>query len=166
MEQYYPVLFRRYALREGSGGAGTQRGGFGLHYEVELLRGEARASFVMDHGRFGPQGVLRRQRRRAPTWCACTAAARRSSRSTCPRTRTSRSRPATACEVRTPGGGGYGDPFARDPALVARDVGRGYYTARAGPRALRRGADGAMRRGRRGATASLRKARSADQSDG
>jgi N-methylhydantoinase B len=27
-------------------------------YEVELLRGEARASFVMDHGRFGPQGVL------------------------------------------------------------------------------------------------------------
>jgi N-methylhydantoinase B len=28
----------------------------------------------------------------------------------------------------TPGGGGYGDPFARAPALVARDVGRGYYT--------------------------------------
>ena len=25
-------------------------------------------------------------------------------------------------EVMTPGGGGYGDPFARDPALVARDV--------------------------------------------
>ena len=31
-------------------------------------------------------------------------------------------------EVMTPGGGGYGDPFARAPALVARDVGRGYYT--------------------------------------
>jgi N-methylhydantoinase B len=29
----------------------------------------------------------------------------------------------------SPGGGGYGDPFARDPALVARDVRRGYYTA-------------------------------------
>ena len=58
MEQYYPVLFRRFALREGSGGAGEHRGGFGVHYEVELLRGEARASFVMDHGRFGPPGVL------------------------------------------------------------------------------------------------------------
>ena len=58
MEQAYPVLYRRYALREGSGGAGKHRGGFGLAYEVELLRGEARASFVMDHGRFGPQGVL------------------------------------------------------------------------------------------------------------
>jgi N-methylhydantoinase B len=31
-------------------------------------------------------------------------------------------------EVMTPGGGGYGDPFRRNPALVARDVGRGYYT--------------------------------------
>ena len=31
--------------------------------------------------------------------------------------------------VETPGGGGYGDPLDRDPALVARDVGLGYYTA-------------------------------------
>ena len=30
--------------------------------------------------------------------------------------------------VMTPGGGGYGDPLARDPELVARDVRRGYYT--------------------------------------
>jgi N-methylhydantoinase B len=54
LEQNYPVLFRRYALAENSGGAGEHRGGFGLDYEVELRRGEARASFVMDHGRFGP----------------------------------------------------------------------------------------------------------------
>ena len=58
MEQAFPVLYRQYALREGSGGAGERRGGFGLSYEVELLRGHARASFVMDHGRYGPQGVL------------------------------------------------------------------------------------------------------------
>jgi N-methylhydantoinase B len=58
MEQYYPILFTRFALREGSGGAGAHRGGFGVHYEVQLLRGAARASFVMDHGRFGPPGVL------------------------------------------------------------------------------------------------------------
>ena len=58
MEQQYPVLYRRYALHENSAGAGTHRGGFGLDYEVELLRGTARASFVMDHGRFGPQGAL------------------------------------------------------------------------------------------------------------
>ena len=58
MGQNFPVLYHRYALREGSGGAGRHRGGLGLEYEVELRRGEARASFVMDHGRFGPQGAL------------------------------------------------------------------------------------------------------------
>ncbi len=31
--------------------------------------------------------------------------------------------------VRTPGGGGYGDPLERDPARVRRDVARGYFTA-------------------------------------
>ena len=37
--------------------------------------------------------------------------------------------PGARVEVKTPGGGGYGDPFARDPALVARDVRRGYFSA-------------------------------------
>lgn len=30
--------------------------------------------------------------------------------------------------VSTPGGGGFGDPKKRDPALIARDLERGYYT--------------------------------------
>jgi len=30
--------------------------------------------------------------------------------------------------VETPGGGGYGDPRKHDPAKVARDVARGYYS--------------------------------------
>ncbi|MEM9431528.1 MAG: hydantoinase B/oxoprolinase family protein, partial [Pseudomonadota bacterium] len=34
MEQNFPVLYHRYALREGSGGAGRHRGGLGLDYEV------------------------------------------------------------------------------------------------------------------------------------
>ena len=39
-----------------------------------------------------------------------------------------RGRRATSITVGTPGGGGYGDPWQRDPALVARDVARGYFT--------------------------------------
>ena len=31
--------------------------------------------------------------------------------------------------VSTPGGGGFGDPRMRDPALIERDLRRGYYTA-------------------------------------
>ena len=48
VEQRYPVLFEEYSLHEGSGGAGEQRGGFGINYELTLRRGTARASFV--HG--------------------------------------------------------------------------------------------------------------------
>lgn len=58
MEQKFPILFTRFALREGSGGPGEHRGGFGVDYEIEVLRGDARACFVMDHGRTGPQGAL------------------------------------------------------------------------------------------------------------
>ncbi len=54
IEQRYPVLIEHYALHEGSGGPGEQRGGFGVTYKVKLRRGTARASFVMDHGRDGP----------------------------------------------------------------------------------------------------------------
>ena len=58
MEQTFPILYHHYKLREGSAGPGFARGGFGLDYKLELRNGEARASFVMDHGRFGPQGAL------------------------------------------------------------------------------------------------------------
>jgi N-methylhydantoinase A len=126
MEQYHPVLFRRFALREGSGGAGAQRGGFGVHYEVELLRGEARASFVMDHGRFGPPGV-----RGGEAGAPNVVRIHRKGESFTPehlsKDQDIAIRPGDRVEVMTPGGGGYGDPFARDPALVARDVRRGYY---------------------------------------
>jgi len=127
MEQYYPVLFRRFALRQGSGGAGKNRGGFGVHYEVELLAGEARASFVMDHGRFGPPGVLGgaagepnvvRIHRGAETFVPEHLS----------KDQDIAIGPGDRVEVMTPGGGGYGDPFARDPALVRRDVRRAYYT--------------------------------------
>src|SRR5581483_1625098 len=127
LEQYYPVLFRRFALREGSGGAGAQRGGFGVHYEVELLRGEAKASFVMDHGRFGPPGV-----QGGAAGAPNVVRVHRSGGTLIPEHLSKdQDIPLQAgdrVEVMTPGGGGYGDPLERAAALVARDVGRGYYT--------------------------------------
>ena len=36
MEQYYSVLFEEYSLHEGSGGAGSRTGGFGVNYKVRL----------------------------------------------------------------------------------------------------------------------------------
>ncbi|AVO38799.1 hydantoinase B/oxoprolinase family protein [Pukyongiella litopenaei] len=126
MEQQFPVLYRHYALHEGSGGAGCHRGGLGLDYEVELRRGQAKASFVMDHGRTGPQGALGGGDggvNRVTVW-----------RSGAPYTPDHLSKeqdialqPGDRVRVRTPGGGGYGDPFTRDPAAVAEDVRLGRY---------------------------------------
>jgi N-methylhydantoinase B len=128
MEQAFPVLYRHYALREGSGGAGKHRGGFGLAYEVELLRGEARASFVMDHGRFGPQGVLGGRDGAVNE----VTVFRDGEAHVPPHLSKEQDIPLKAGDrvrVGTPGGGGYGDPRQRDPDLVRRDVELGYYTS-------------------------------------
>ena len=127
LEQYYPVLFHEYSLREGSGGAGKQRGGFGVKYTVELRRGEAQASFVMDHGRVGPQGALG-GKDGGPN----TVTVYRNGKAYTP-VHLSKDQdipiaPGDVVSVGTPGGGGYGDPLERDTSLVLRDVKRGYYT--------------------------------------
>jgi N-methylhydantoinase B len=127
LEQYYPVLFKRFALREGSGGAGAQRGGFGVHYEVELLRGEARASFVMDHGRFGPPGALGGTAG-APNVVRVHRAGATLVPEHLSKDQDIALNPGDRVEVLTPGGGGYGNPVTRAAGLVARDVSRGYYT--------------------------------------
>ncbi len=128
LEQRYPVLFERFALSEGSGGPGRQRGGFGVDYTIRIRDGWARASMVMDHGRFGPQGVLG-----GADGGVNRVAIHRDGATYVP-PHLSKDQdilvgPGDVIEVSTPGGGGYGDPWQRDPALVARDVGRGYYTA-------------------------------------
>ena len=126
MEQNFPVLYHRYAMREGSGGAGKHRGGLGLEYEVELRRGTARASFVMDHGRFGPQGVLGGE-----DGAVNVVVIKRGGENYTPKHLSKEQdislEPGDRVSVKTPGGGGYGDPADRDPALIQADkrLGRG-----------------------------------------
>jgi N-methylhydantoinase B len=128
MEQYYPVLFEEYSLHEGSGGAGRFRGGFGVNYAIRLRRGAGRASMVMDHGRFGPQGAAGGR----DGGVNRVRIARGDSEYVPAHLSKDQDLEIAAGDrilVSTPGGGGFGDPFARDPALVARDVARGYYGA-------------------------------------
>lgn len=128
MEQNYPILYSHYALREGSGGAGRHRGGMGLAYEIELLRGDARASFVMDHGRYGPQGA-----EGGADGAVNTVTVWRNGEAHVPKHLSKEQdvpmRAGDRVSVETPGGGGYGDPFARRPESVLEDVRLGYYTA-------------------------------------
>jgi N-methylhydantoinase B len=121
MEQQYPVLYHRYALREGSGGAGAHRGGFGLDYEIELRRGQATASFVMDHGRFGPPGALG-----GKDGAANSVQVFKDGEVIVPvhlsKAQDIPLNPGDRVRVMTPGGGGYGDPMTREAAAVAEDV--------------------------------------------
>ena len=128
MEQAFPVLYHRYALHEGSGGAGAHRGGFGLDYEVEILKGNARASFVMDHGRFGPQGALGGADG-GVNKVVVTQGGQRIVPEHLSKAQDIALAAGDRVHVRTPGGGGYGKPEDRDPALVAEDVRLGRYTA-------------------------------------
>jgi N-methylhydantoinase B len=126
MEQQYPILFEEYALREGSGGAGRQRGGMGLRYAVTLRRGTANASFVMDHGRFGPQGVLGGEDGAPNRIEIAYQDGRRETPKHLSKAQNIRIEAGDTIRIETPGGGGYGDPAKRDPKLVARDRRRGY----------------------------------------
>ena len=127
MEQTYPILYKHYRLREGSGGAGKQRGGLGLDYEIELLRGDARASFVMDHGRYGPPGALS-----GADGAVNTVTVFRGGEAHVPKHLSKEQdipmQVGDRVRVGTPGGGGYGDPFQRDPQKVLCDVMLGYYS--------------------------------------
>ena len=127
MEQAFPVLYHRYALREGSGGAGEHRGGFGLDYELELRHGAARASFVMDHGRFGPQGA-----RGGADGAVNDVTVFQDGEPYKPvHLSKEQDIPLAAGDrvrVKTPGGGGYGNPLHRNPDAVLRDVELERYT--------------------------------------
>jgi N-methylhydantoinase B len=127
MEQFFPILFEEYSLHEGSGGAGEHRGGFGVNYAIRLRRGAARASMVMDHGRVGPQGALG-----GSDGGVNTVAIDQSGKEYRPphlsKDQDIQLQPGDTIRVSTPGGGGYGNPFLRDPSKVERDVMRGYYT--------------------------------------
>ena len=127
LEQYYPVLFHEYSLRESSGGAGEKRGGFGVNYTVELLRGQAQASFVMDHGRVGPQGALGGQDG-LPNAVTVYRNGEKYVPEHLSKDQDIAIAPGDIVAVGTPGGGGFGDPRKRPPELVLQDVRRGYYT--------------------------------------
>jgi N-methylhydantoinase B len=126
LEAAYPIVFTQWALRIDSAGPGLHRGGLGAIYEIETLSpGGADVFLLGERGVYPPFGVNG----------GGAAALNEFSW----QTEAGVSRPALVSKVadvkvragervklQTPGGGGWGDPFARPPALVARDVRLGY----------------------------------------
>lgn len=115
-----PVIIWRKELRPDSGGTGTYRGGLGQVMEVSARDGhefDISAMFDrVDHPARGRQGGAAG----APTTVARDDGTpmRGKGRQFVPHGR--------RVQMAFPGGAGYGDPLARDKALVRRDLLRGY----------------------------------------
>jgi N-methylhydantoinase B len=130
LESAYPVIFRQWALRPDSAGAGQHRGGLGAVYEIELMEQKAEAFLFGERGLYPPKGVDG----------GGEAALNRFSYDSAngPQVPPMVSKmvginlnKGQRVRLETPGGGGFGLASARDPALVARDVRLGYVTAAA-----------------------------------
>ena len=132
LEQHYPLVFEEYALREGSGGAGRHRGGFGVSYRIRLVRGEGKASFLMDHGRFGPPGLMGGQPG-ATNQIEISQGGSVALPEHISKGEGYTLEPGDWVQVRTPGGGGYGLPSERLPETIERDLRRGYYASAGQP---------------------------------
>jgi N-methylhydantoinase B len=128
IESEFPTRLVRFDLIPDSGGAGLNRGGLGLRREY-LNLADARFSIrSMKHvippngcagGHDGRPGDIvinpgSAAARRLPTRYADYPL-----------------RSGDVFQLDTPGGGGYGNPFAREPERVLADVREGYITARA-----------------------------------
>jgi N-methylhydantoinase B len=150
-ESVAPVMFRRREFREGSGGTGKYRGGLGQVIELggadgmpvamlcnfERINNPARGR---DGGGLGAPGGVS---------LISGKPIRSKGRQTIPG--------GDYIRLELPGGGGFGDPAARDPDQVALDVADGLITAETAREAYRvaLAADGAVDRT---ATAKLRAA--------
>lgn len=127
LEAAYPVMFRQWALRPDSAGAGQHRGGLGAVYEIELLADSANAFLFGERGRFPPQGVAGGKEGAKN----CFAFEQDDGWHTPPLASKMLGiglKKGQAVRLETPGGGGYGDPIARSAGSVARDVQAGYLT--------------------------------------
>ena len=125
LEAAYPVMFRTWALRPDSAGAGAQRGGVGAIYEIEVLEENGAEAFLFgERGRFAPKGIAGGgdaalntfQYEQDDGWYSPPLASKM---------RGIKLKAGQAVRLETPGGGGYGKATERNQAAIARDVARG-----------------------------------------
>jgi N-methylhydantoinase B len=134
IEAAYPVAFRQWALRPDSAGPGQHRGGCGAVYEVGLREGVTAEAFLLgERGRFPPFGASGGGDAAPNRFTYGTDDAREAPAMTSKAFSIALAGAETV-RLETPGGGGWGDPFSRDPAAVARDVACGYVSAEAAQR--------------------------------
>jgi N-methylhydantoinase B/oxoprolinase/acetone carboxylase alpha subunit len=133
LETRYPILHREFALNEGSGGAGRNRGGLGYTREIEIRSEELRVSGFIERNIIEPEGFFGGQP--GKTSAFLVKVQNRDSY------QTMKEAFSTKCDGKfsdiymhqgeiirlvTSGGGGYGDPLERDFERIERDIAEQY----------------------------------------
>jgi N-methylhydantoinase B len=122
-EMLFPVRFTSYALCEDTGGPGKYRGGLALKRELVLMEDYTRetadfttqgervkfAPFGLFGGKHGSRGIF-------------TVVKPEGTELIPSKTTNYKVRKGDIMSIQTQGGGGYGNPFERDPELVLSDV--------------------------------------------
>ncbi|MQA96630.1 MAG: hypothetical protein GEV11_19005 [Streptosporangiales bacterium] len=128
VETLTPLVQRRRELRTDSGGPGRQRGGLGQVTEVECrVAGPWTVNGNVDRTLFPAAGAEGGGPGAAGSFTTAEGAE-------LPRKSLVLLDAGDAVLLRLPGGGGYGDPFTRDPARVRADVADGYVSIEAARR--------------------------------
>lgn len=130
LEAAYPIMFRQWALRQDSAGAGRHRGGLGAVYEIELLEEQAEAFLFGERGRFAPKGVVGGGDA-ALNYFAYENEGEWLEPPLVSKMVGIRLKKGERVRLATPGGGGYGPPAERALDAVARDVELGYLSDKA-----------------------------------
>ncbi|MGQ0571996.1 MAG: hydantoinase B/oxoprolinase family protein [Armatimonadota bacterium] len=126
VESLAPLVMRRRELRADSGGAGTWRGGLGQLTEFTSRgSGNWSVSCIVDRTRYPAPGVIG-GRPGAPGEVIVEGGEEGDDRPT-PKAQVDLASHQVV-HLNTPGGGGYGDSFRRDPERIRQDVIAGYVT--------------------------------------
>jgi N-methylhydantoinase B len=128
LESEMPLVVERSELRADSGGPGRTRGGLGLRREVALAAGEGTYSVLSDRAVIPPFGVGGGAAA-APVRVSIRRADSEEDLATPGKATGMLLREGDVLVMQSAGGGGYGDPLTRDPALVEEDVASGYVSA-------------------------------------
>lgn len=125
VETVYPVRVEQYSLRPGSAGAGKYRGGYGLIRAIRSLR-PAKLYFLDERQRTQPWGL--QGGRAAAANDAWLERADGTVLMLPGKFDHLAIDPGDMFVMRTGGGGGWGNPYDRDPEMVRRDVENGLLT--------------------------------------
>jgi N-methylhydantoinase B len=138
-ERTYPIYILRYEIRTDAAGAGTRRGGAGIHYRAQILtdadysfRGEGLGlptGFGVNGGMDGAAGSLDITLGHAIGFSSSgidaefgTPGTTTPSEATVVPRYGVRQLPSLCIDILSPGGGGWGDPLHRPPEQVLADV--------------------------------------------